>query len=104
MDIRDFLKKCTALAGGVALAGMLNAGVPTSDHNLRDCHHHQDYIKKSTLVDFELYNISKDIGQNNNLATSQPKRFNAMKKKMIQLHEEIITEGHTWSGLPACSS
>jgi len=93
--------ECTLRQGDWVMIGYLSAGVPTSDHNLRDCH--QDYIKNSTLVDFELYNISKDISQSNNLATAQPKRFNAMKNKMIQLHEEIITEGHTWSGLPACS-
>jgi len=93
--------ECTLRQGDWVMIGYLDAEVPTTDHNLRDCH--QDYIKNAPLVDFELYNISEDIGQSNNLATAEPKRFNAMKRKMIQLHKEIIAEGHTWSGLPAGS-
>jgi len=57
---------------------------------------HMYFLKNGTLSDFELYNIKKDIGQENNLEVSQENRFNAMKKKIIELHAEVIGEGYTW--------
>jgi len=93
--------ECTLRQGDWVMIGYLDTGVPTSDHSLRDCH--QTYLKNSSLVNFELYNIEKDISQEHNLVTAEPKRFDAMKKKMIQLHQEIIAEGHTWIGLDPCS-
>jgi len=54
------------------------------------------FIKEKLLISFELYNIRKDIGQENDLATVETKRFDAMKKKMIQMHQDVISEGYTW--------
>jgi len=54
------------------------------------------FIKEKQLISFELYNIRKDIGQENDLATLETKRFDAMKKKMMQMHQNVISEGYTW--------
>jgi hypothetical protein len=58
------------------------------------------FIKNTKLVKFELYNIKNDPGQLHNLAIVEPERFAAMKKKMIQMHQNMIMEGVVWKGLP----
>lgn len=53
-------------------------------------------IKESKLTNFRLYNLKDDIGQKNDLAAAQPKRLEAMKKKMIALHREVVTDAIDW--------
>jgi len=72
------------------------------------CQEQMDFIKRQPPYEglhfssFELYNIKKDIGQQHDLSAAQPKRFDAMKKKLIQMHQEVVDEGPTWTGLPNC--
>jgi arylsulfatase A len=58
-----------------------------------------DFIKNIQLKKFELYNISEDPAQQNNLAESHPDILNKMKPQMIALLEEIKKEGPYWKGL-----
>jgi len=78
--------------GNWVMIGRLDADATEHRFHCSDMY----FLKEKALVSFELYNIRKDIGQQNDLASVETKRFNAMKKKMIQLHQEVIDEGYTW--------
>lgn len=56
-----------------------------------------EFIKKAELGRFELYNLVKDGSETNNLAMSDTATFEAMKKKMIELHAEIRAEGPVYN-------
>jgi len=68
--------------------------LPKSEHAFFS--NHMKYSKESPLVDFELYNIKNDIGQEHNLAKTKKDRFEKMKKKMLKLHKEVIAAGCVW--------
>ena len=53
-------------------------------------------IKKTALVNFRLYNLEKDPGQQHDVAAENIKKFEAMKKKMISLHNEVVAEAIDW--------
>jgi arylsulfatase A len=46
--------------------------------------------------EFKLYNIKDDIGQQKDLSASEPKRFNAMKQKLIAMYDDVVAEGYRW--------
>ena len=52
-----------------------------------------DFIKKSDLGNFTLYNLRRDPSEASELSTSEPDKFQSMKDKMIALHAEIRAEG-----------
>ena len=51
------------------------------------------FIKKANLGRFEMFNLTEDPSETTNLATTQPKRFAKLKKRMINLYTEIQAEG-----------
>ena len=60
------------------------------------------YIKKMSLVDFELYDLSKDIGQNENIIDAHSK--SAFYKELINDKlQEIKVNGYYWEQLPEAS-
>jgi len=63
-----------------------------------------DFIKSIQLKEFELYNVIEDPSQQHNLAESNPDMLNKMKPQMLNLLEEIKTEGPYWEGLPEYES
>lgn len=54
------------------------------------------FIKNSELIDFELYNVKKDLAQDNDVIANNRKQFEAMKAQMVKIHKEIVTEGKFW--------
>jgi len=63
-----------------------------------------DFIKSIALKEFELYNVIEDPSQQHNLAESNPDMLNKLKPQMLNLLEEIKTEGPYWEGLPEYQS
>jgi len=60
------------------------------------------YIKSMNLVNYELFDLSNDISQNENLIDVHSK--SALYKKMIDKKlEEIQLEGYHWKNLPEAS-
>jgi len=80
--------------GDWIMIAKLDVEIPKSEHAFL-CSH-MKYVKEKPLVNFELYNIKNDIEQKHNLAKTEPERFEKMKKKMLELHKEVIAEGYTW--------
>jgi len=76
------------------MVAKLDVEIPKSEHAFL-CSH-MKYLKEKPLVNFELYNTQNDIEQKHNLAKTEPERFKKMKKKMVDLHKEVIAEGYTW--------
>ncbi len=51
------------------------------------------FIKKAELGRFEMFNLKDDPSETSNLATTQPKRFQQLRQRMVALHAEIRAEG-----------
>jgi arylsulfatase A len=52
-----------------------------------------DFIKKSDLGNFTMYNLKADRAESRDLAASHPEKFASMRARMIGLHAEIRAEG-----------
>lgn len=51
------------------------------------------FIKQAELERFEMFKLTDDPAETTNLATVEPERFERLKKRMINLHAEIRSEG-----------
>ncbi|NQU52777.1 MAG: sulfatase-like hydrolase/transferase [Bacteroidetes bacterium] len=49
-------------------------------------------IKTANLVDFKLYDIEKDAGQNNDVKENNPEVFLKLKEQIIQIHSDVKNE------------
>lgn len=58
-----------------------------------------DYVKSARMTRFELYDLSKDIGQTENLAGSEPGIVKGLSEMMTEIHAGVIEEGPVWEGL-----
>jgi arylsulfatase A len=57
---------------------------------------HMEYLKTLTPKFFELYNLKEDKEQEVDLSEKHPELVAKMKKKMMELREEMIIEGEDW--------
>ena len=55
------------------------------------------WIKKAKLVSFELYNLRTDLKQEKELSQSNPEKLDEMRKVMLELHADVLAEGHDWT-------
>jgi arylsulfatase A len=53
-------------------------------------------IKKTGLLNFRLYHLRNDTGQEHDLASQQPDRLEKMKQQMLDLHREVVAEAYDW--------
>ncbi len=53
-------------------------------------------LTNPALTKFELYNLKSDERQTKDLSSSEPEKFEAMKKTLIKLNREIEAEGPDW--------
>jgi arylsulfatase A len=51
------------------------------------------FIKEANLGNFEMFNLTEDPSETTNVATTQPEKFERLKKQMVNLHADIRTEG-----------
>ncbi len=58
------------------------------------------FIKNMQPEYFELYNVEKDPGQQNDLAKMEPIKLEEMKEAFYELFENVKEEGPFWEGLP----
>lgn len=52
-----------------------------------------DFIKKSSIGNFTLYDLEKDPNETEDMSKTHPEKLEELKKIMIQLHDEIRKEG-----------
>ena len=53
-------------------------------------------VKSTKLVSFELYNIKDDLGQKKDIAAAYPEKLAELRKIMVALHRDAISEGPFW--------
>ena len=53
-------------------------------------------LADNKMTKFELYNLRRDIAEKQNLAESETRHLEAMKKVLARLHAEIDAEGTKW--------
>jgi arylsulfatase len=53
-------------------------------------------IKSGELTGFELYNLTQDVAESNDVKAKQPQRFAAMKHQMIQQFLDVQQEAPEW--------
>ena len=53
-------------------------------------------IKRTELTNFRLYNLRSDPRQQHDLSERRPRRFEAMKRTMLEMHAEIVAEAFDW--------
>jgi arylsulfatase A len=58
-----------------------------------------DFIKQIKLVDFELYNIVQDPGQEVDVSKKETEALRIMKVKLVEQLNSVINEGPYWTGL-----
>jgi len=57
---------------------------------------HMEYLPTAIPVNFELYDIRKDISQGKDISARHPDIAERMKKTMLELRNEMIAEGGNW--------
>ena len=78
---------------------MLATMLPQADAgNISDARQPSDwtimrFIKEAELGRFEMFDLAKDPSETTNLASVDPERFKQLRKRMIELHDEIRAEG-----------
>lgn len=96
---------CMLRDGDWCLLGYKNFIPPSDNLNIRDLANvntwnfdekHMEYLKNVTPGVFELYNLSNDIEQKNNISAQHPEIVERMKKIMLEYRDEMITEGGDW--------
>ena len=53
-------------------------------------------LKKSRLVNFELYNLRDDVGEQHDRSTDEPERLAKMIEAARAMYAEVIAEGPVW--------
>lgn len=53
-------------------------------------------IKASKPIDFQLFDLSSDLRQQEDLSSTQPDELDRLKSAMEQLHAGVLAEGHSW--------
>jgi len=53
-------------------------------------------IKTAKLINFELYNLRDDLGQEKDLAKTEPERLAKLKAMLVKKYREVQKEGPTW--------
>lgn len=53
-------------------------------------------VKETGLTNFRLYNLRKDPGQQKDLAKENPAKYAQLKKKLLELHREVVIEAIDW--------
>lgn len=77
---------------------MLANMLPQSDISIQDTKPPagmaiMNFIRKSDLGNFTLYDVKSDPGETTELSQSQPDKYKALRQRMIKLHAEIRAEG-----------
>ena len=74
--------------------GKLPKFVNVNDRNI-------DAVRSATLTDFELYRVTEDIGERQNLIDQDPEQAAKLKKKLETIYKELADTSHVWTTKPA---
>lgn len=60
-------------------------------------------IKSGGYKNYQLHNLKDDPGQENDLATAEPKVLERMKKQLLKINQSIMADGPDWHLEPLSS-
>ena len=55
-----------------------------------------DQVKGATLSDFQVFDLSKDVGEKEDLAKTNPAKLAELKKKLEVHYRELVDGSHVW--------
>ena len=53
-------------------------------------------VKDGEYKDFQLFDLSKDPGQNQNIASDNPELLKELKAKLLQINQSVMADGTDW--------
>jgi arylsulfatase A len=53
-------------------------------------------VKGAILSDFQVFDLSKDIGESEDLAKSNPEKLAELKKRLETHYKELVDGSHVW--------
>lgn len=56
----------------------------------------EEKVKNATLSDFQLFKISEDIGESNDLSKAHPEKLEELKQKLQAQYRELLDNSHIW--------
>ena len=56
----------------------------------------QEIIRTAKLTQFELYDLTIDLSEKNDLANQQPARLNSLSKQLRAIYEGVQQEAPVW--------
>ncbi len=57
-------------------------------------------LRQAKPTEFQLFDLGDDLGQTNDLATEHPEQLEQMKRRLVELHGELMEQGVDWD-IPA---
>ena len=55
-----------------------------------------DQVKGATLSDFQVFDLSQDVGEKEDLAKANPAKLAELKKKLQTHYRELVEGSHVW--------
>jgi arylsulfatase A len=55
-----------------------------------------DQVKGATLSDFQIFDLSKDIGERKDLAKTKPAKLVELKTRLKTHYRELVEGSHVW--------
>jgi arylsulfatase A len=53
-------------------------------------------VKNGGYKDFQLFDLSKDPGQTQNIASDNPELLKNLKAKLLQINQSVMADGTDW--------
>jgi hypothetical protein len=53
-------------------------------------------IRSATLTDFELYQVTQDIGEAQNVIEQHPQEAARLKEKLEEIYKDLVETSHYW--------
>ena len=59
-------------------------------------HENEAEVKAAKLSDFQLFKLTEDIGERNDLASSMPQKLAELKQRLETHYQELLEGSHIW--------
>lgn len=80
------------------LLAKINNGKLPKFQNINDKNH--SAIRNAQLTNFELYHVTEDIGEEENVIEKHPKEAAALKEKLEKQYRDLAATSHVWTTEP----
>ena len=58
--------------------------------------HNAARVKAATLSDFQIFKITDDIGESQDLSATHPEKLSELKKRLTLHYRELVNDSHVW--------